>query len=359
MVVWLPLCLVLGMMHWICLLLDDLLFPGYRRVKVKEPLFIVGPPRSGTTFLHRVLAEDYERFAYFSFGEMVFMPSILQRKIVWLLDRIDRAFGSPVHRSFARVEKHFFDPYRHMHSVRLFEAEEDFVMLGYIFANHLLLTVFPYLDLLGHLWRFDHETPRQEQDRILKFYRRCLQRHLYYYGPEKTHLSKNPFFTPMIEGLVREFPDAKFLCNIRHPEATVPSFLSIWEALYGGIGNAPDHYLARDFVLDWLEEAYQYGGRQVDALGPDRGRVVRYEELVANPKAFIEALYDQFGWQPGDAFLVALDQESARAQSYESTHRYGIEQYGLGVDDLRARFAAVYEMYGFEVTQESKEQAGE
>ena len=33
----------------VCLWLDHLLFPGFRRVRIRRPLFIVGHARSGTT----------------------------------------------------------------------------------------------------------------------------------------------------------------------------------------------------------------------------------------------------------------------------------------------------------------------
>lgn len=46
------------LINWFFFLLDDILFAGYRSVEVKEPVFIVGVPRSGSTHLLRVLARD-------------------------------------------------------------------------------------------------------------------------------------------------------------------------------------------------------------------------------------------------------------------------------------------------------------
>lgn len=347
MFVWLPICMVLGILHWICLLLDEVLFPGYRKVAVKAPLFIVGPPRSGTTFLHRVLTLDEERFAWFPFGEMVFMPSIVERKIGAFLGRIDDAMERPVRRWMLRTEEKYFGPYRHMHEVSLFAAEEDFVMLGYIVANHLLLAVFPFQDLFGYLFDFDHAASPERRRKILTFYRRCLQRHLYHHGTDKTHLSKNPFFTSMVASVAEEFPDAKFLCNIRDPRETVPSFCSVWDALYGGIGNDPKHYLAREFVLDWLLATYTYGGERMEALGPDRGAVVKYHELVSAPKACILKHYAAFGYTPSEAFLAALTEEEDRAAQYTSRHDYDLERYGLTEQALYDRFREVFDRYGF------------
>ena len=50
-----PFTLLLGMNH-ACLVLDDIfLLTSWRSVKVVQPIFVVGMPRSGTTFLHRML----------------------------------------------------------------------------------------------------------------------------------------------------------------------------------------------------------------------------------------------------------------------------------------------------------------
>lgn len=347
MTAWLPLCLALGALHWICLLLDEILFPRYRKVRVASPVFIVGPPRGGTTFLHRVLARDANRFATFTLGEMVFMPSILERRIAAVLARLDRGLGNPVQRWMKRFEKRFFEPYAYMHKVSIFEPEEDFVLLGYVLANHLFLTVFPFLDLYGELWRFDTAVPRRRQDRIVRFYRRCIQRHLYVHGPEKCHLAKNPFFTSMIEALQREFPDAKFICNVRHPVENIPSFLSIWKTLYQGIGNDPNHYLAQEFILDWLRDTYLYGGEQVAALPPERGAIVKYQPLVTQPRETVLDLYETFCFTPDPSFRTALDDEAERARSYASSHRYDPADFELTKAEIRSRFDKVIQRYDF------------
>lgn len=347
MFVWLPLCAGLGVFHWICLLLDEVLFPGYRKVRVEAPVFIVGCPRGGTTFLHRVLAKDTGRFTCYLFGEMVFTPSILQRKAVALLARADAALGGRVAAWMRRFEKPFFDPYAHMHRVSVFAPEEDFVMNGYVLANQLFLTVFPYPDLFGDLWRFDREVPPARRARVTRFYRRCLQRHLYFHGAHKTHLSKNPFFTSMIGSLLEEFPDSRFILNVRDPRENVPSFLSVWEALYAGIGNAPDHPLAQEFILDWLRETYLYGADRVEALPPERGIRVPYEALVADPRAAARRIYAAFGFEITPAFEAVLEEENARARGYTSAHRYTAAAYGLDTAAIEARFADVIARFGF------------
>ncbi len=65
---------------WFCFSLDDIFFREYREIVVKQPLFIVGYPRSGTTFLHRLCARDSQTFTSLRMWEILFAPSITQKK---------------------------------------------------------------------------------------------------------------------------------------------------------------------------------------------------------------------------------------------------------------------------------------
>ena len=43
--------------------LDHVFFPAFRRQEIRRPVFIIAPPRSGTTFLQKLLARNREVFA--------------------------------------------------------------------------------------------------------------------------------------------------------------------------------------------------------------------------------------------------------------------------------------------------------
>ena len=56
-------------------LLDEIFHRGYRKVQIKQPVFIIANPRSGTTFLHRLMALDEEQFVYTKQAHTFFMTS--------------------------------------------------------------------------------------------------------------------------------------------------------------------------------------------------------------------------------------------------------------------------------------------
>jgi hypothetical protein len=74
---------------WIGWRLDNLMFPRYRRVNVRQLVFIIGNMRSGTTFLHRLMAKDTRNFCYLRTWELGFAPTIIQRKLYEFIAKVD------------------------------------------------------------------------------------------------------------------------------------------------------------------------------------------------------------------------------------------------------------------------------
>src|SRR5438093_6669121 len=71
--------LFMGLMR-LTLALDHVCFPAFRRVEVRTPVFIIGHPRSGTTFLQLLLTQTGE-FCTFSAWE-IFLPSLVIRRLL-------------------------------------------------------------------------------------------------------------------------------------------------------------------------------------------------------------------------------------------------------------------------------------
>lgn len=161
-------------------------------MEVREPVFILGNPRTGSTHLLRVLARDEDTFAAAKLWEFVLAPSITQRKIVRGLGRLDRRLGSPVKRWIVTWEKHAFHEEGQYRRLRLEDVDEDELNLLTIFSSIHLVFAFPFWKAFHPYIRFDSEVSPAEKQRFMTFYKRCMQRTLYVYGPTKHFLSKSP-----------------------------------------------------------------------------------------------------------------------------------------------------------------------
>lgn len=341
-----PLFLFLQCLHWIGFALDNVFFPGYRKVEVREPLFIVGLPRSGTTFLHRVFAKDTERFTTTRLWELLLAPSIVERKVFGFLGAVNRILGRPLTRLGKWGEKRGLGWLEAIHEVSLNDPEEDYFLLLPVFACFLLVVPFPYQDAIWKLARFD-ELPEKERAPIMAFYKSALQRHLYVAGPQKQLLSKNPSFTPLLQSLQETFPDGRFLCCVREPLQVVPSLLSSIRAGAGIFGYDPADPRIRDRFVAMLEFFANHALSSLDGAPEDLHAFVPMKTMKEDVEGFVLGVYERFGWDPDPDFRERLIEESNRGKEYKSKHSYSLEEFGLTEDEIRGRFTTLNARFGF------------
>ena len=328
------------------LLLDYLLFPDFRRVRVREPLFVVGVPRSGTTFLHRLLAGDSERFTTTALWELIFAPSISQRCFWRGVGRLDALVGAPLGRLFFRLERRVLGGLDDVHQTGLRDPEEDYLALLPVLGCFLLVLAVPD----PALWRLtfaDRDLPAAEKQRLMAAYRRFVQRHLYFHGEHRTFLSKNPSFTPFMATLADAFPDARFIGCLRNPTAAVPSQINsivIGGKLFDGRDTA-DYW--REGFLAMLDYYYRHLLEQLDGLPEGCGALSVMENLAAAPGETVSEFYRIFGWTPSPAYRAFLDGEDRRAAGYRSGHRYSLENLGVDPGRLEGTFGWVYDRFGY------------
>jgi hypothetical protein len=330
---------------WSCLFLDEILFPGYRRVEVKKPLFIAGFPRSGTTYLHRVINSDKQQFTSLKLWEILLAPSILQKKFFLLIGKLDRLIGKPLYRIAIKLEDRIFAGSRSMHKISHFEAEEDEVMLIHIFSSLFLKFMFPFDDM-DQFSRFDTDVPPHKREAIMKFYKKCVKRHLYVFGPEKHFLSKNPASSSKINSIYDTFPDAKIVCTVRHPFEALPSAIS-WISYGFYQFNTVDQSVITEMILDLISHFYTYPLEQLDKRPEDCQLIETYNNLVGDPDKFVTRIYNRFGYDISPSFEQFLKKETEKSKKYKSKHGYSLEKYGLTEEQVVNDFQAIFDRFGF------------
>ena len=343
-----PLYVIIEAASWLGFLLDEVLFPGYRRQEIQKPLFIIGVPRSGTTFLQRLLAQDESQLTSMRLWEIIFAPSVTQKKFFAAIGTVDRQLGGYLHSAVGGIEKRILGGTATIHKMGLFEAEEDCMILLHIFSSAFLVFMFPFLDDLWPYVNFDMEMPPADRERIMRFYRRCVQRHLYAFGGGRRFLSKNPTFSGMVESLNRTFSDAQFVCMVRTPLDTVPSVVSLFHYYFNKFLSPVEEYPLRDAATRMVAIYYRYPLQMLALLPVGRQQVITYHALTSDPGATVSALYERFGTDLCPAYRTVLDRETAKARSYKSNHVYSLEQFNLSREQLASEFNDIFEQFGFE-----------
>lgn len=225
MAIYLPAQLII----WIGLYLDELFFPGYHGIKIKEPVFIIGNPRSGTTYLQRLLARDTSQFLSMRIWEIFGSPSITIRRVIRWAVKMGRSVGVPITRRIRRMER-LWKADDKIHRFKLRSPEEDEYLFIHNFSTLKIWSFAAMVDETEPYIYYDEKITEDDNNRIMDFYESCLQRHYFYHGQYRKHyLSKNPNFSPAIKNLLNKFPDAKFIYLIRNPLEAVPSHISLKE----------------------------------------------------------------------------------------------------------------------------------
>lgn len=339
--------------HLFFRLMDELFYRGYKRVKVTGPVFIIANPRSGTTFLHRLISMDDEKFAYTRFAQ-TFHLTVSYVKLVHILHVIDKNTGNMLRRIMSRVDKRVWGGWDDVHPMGFDKAEEDELVFAQMLLSPGIFIPFPYFHLIDDN-KFLDNAPPEVRKNAMDFYESCIQRFMYATDGHKTYLAKNVLSTGRIKTLLERFPDAKIIYIARHPYQAVPSFASMCSSMYDYyLPKMPDDAPPKKAWAQLSIDFYKYA-QQMKQLVPDRQFVqLKYDDLVKNPEAEVLKIYEHFGWRPSVKLLEALKKEQLRNGNYHSNHEYTLEQYGFSKQDINRELGDAMDEWGFEKEERLK-----
>lgn len=319
----------------------------YHDIDVGAPIYLVAAPRSGTTFLHRLMALD-PRFVSFKLSETL-LTTISAQEAIDRRKARGGAFAKAVDAIKAVVDQQTFSGWDGLHDTGLDEDEEDEGIWTLAMATPAVFLVLPFPDEFEHL-RFVDRLPEHKRRKLVEHYRACLQRRLYR-NPGKTLLMKNVLIPGRFELVHRAVPDARFVHIVRHPYEAIPSSLSLFTLPWSFL--APELYgpspQTRDFaelMIDYYRFLHDEERRRAED-GVNPFVVLRYEDVVSDPVAQVRRVYDGFGLPFSAELEATLRADLARRAAFKSAHNYSLEQFGLTRAYIDERLGDVMDYYGF------------
>src|SRR5680860_1650772 len=243
----------------------------------QAPIFVLGHWRSGTTFLHDLLASD-PAHGYPTTYQCFFPNHFLLT-------------GGAVRKWF----NVFLPKRRPMDNVPVGvdrPQEDEFAFANLGMGTHYVTLAWPrhgpqdmaYLDLVE---LSDDDRDRWEEG-FMWFVRRLS------FMQEKRLVMKSPAHTARIRTLLKLFPDARFVYISRNPFAVIPSTVNLWKSLDSvqGLHNpARDDAWMEGFVFDVFETVHRRYEEDMALIPEGALSEVRYEDLAANPKAVLKVIY--------------------------------------------------------------------
>ncbi|HEY3351731.1 MAG TPA: sulfotransferase [Polyangia bacterium] len=325
--------------------LDHLLFPEIRRTPIDRPVFILGNPRSGTTFLHRFLLQTDE-LAAFALWEMLF-PAVTARKLLGgMVDRFAPFNPARYHSSAA-------------HETSLTDVEADDAMTffhfldgGFLWSYFLAWEDEWGSELSRRMFHLDDQ-PLDEQERYFRFLEGCWRRNLVAKGKRRI-IAKASTFTLRVRTLLRRYPDCKLIYMVRDPVETIPSGMSL---ITGVLENAYDMFNSTDGAkrARYLENLYQascylfqsfHDVWRSGAIPARNLRIVTYPRMMNDLEGTMRELVGFLEITPAPSFADRVRDQAAKQRAHRSEHHYSPEKFNLTADRIRRDLAYVYDWLG-------------
>ena len=308
---------------------------------LKNPVVIVGPMRSGTTRLHRLLAAD-QRFAHLRSFETI--SPVPRPEFEQVLAGEAEDFRPKLAARILKVARLANPRTLSIHPTGAYEPEEE---LGLVAAS-----------MYGMKWEAQWNVPSYaewcHEESAIPAYRHMANL-LRLIGWSQQESSLRPWIlkTPQhmldLPALLEVFPDARLIFTHRDPKQVVGSAASLaWNQtiIYS------DHNDPAQTGRDWMGKTATMVARMRaarDAIPRERMIDVQYEDMETDWRGTMERVYRFLDLEMEPAVAGMEDYLDRSARLKRHPHRYSLAEFGLREDEVNERFADYTETFGIPV----------
>jgi hypothetical protein len=292
--------------------------------KLIAPLFVCGLPRSGTTFLHRMLAErsDARSLPLWELREPIPGPGRDRR--------LERARVRD-----QRLAAILPDGVDAQHLMRAELPDE----CGHLFKVAFWSSLFWQVPVYRYLeWYLAHDSrqPYREYAELLE----ALAR------PGRRFVLKDPFHAANLPSLFAVVPEAMVVHTHRDPLEVVPSFHKLTTTFQAVLSDRVDRARTVSLNLRWLSALVAASHEARARIPTQRVFDVDYTDLVANPLAVVEAIHAHFGLELDDRYRERLQRVIAgNPQRKHGPNPYAAVDFGQQRAEIAEAFASYRERF--------------
>jgi len=298
--------------------------PEIESTPLPRPLFVVAPPRTGTTLLYNLLALDPAGRA----------PQKWELDSPWPLADLPEGSVDP------RIEKaqrgldfaaRVAPGLKAIHHFRADAPEECHAL----FRNSMATWFREFSDVPGYTrWKLgsDMRTPYRE-------YRRQLQL-LFRQRPAGYPILKFPGHAWHLDALLEHFPDARLVFTHREPSQAIGSFCSMISEMRRAFHTPFDPIALGALLLEEVETGLQRMLEVRERLSSSQFIDVAYPELIADPWRTVVGIHDHFGAPPTDGMEAAIKSWlDGNRQHRHGVHSYDLADFGLSQAQIAERLS--------------------
>jgi hypothetical protein len=307
---------------------------------IQAPVFITGMPRSGTTFLHRLILQD---------------PSTIAPRLFQLVDpQASRAgrFETVLRKGWVGLQLALFrllsPEFNALHPVAVDAPEECTDITAHVFQSQRFESTYRVPSYSSWL-------QRRGLLNGYRFHRRFLQ-HLDAELPGRRWVLKSPDHVFALDDIRKVYPDARLVFIHRDPVRVLASVTRLTEVLRRSFARSVDRVeLGRHVSASWVD-----GAQRMRALSARDNSVLHlhYRQIIRSPLDAVRSVYRHCN-------LVLTEEAEARMRRWLSTavnvsrpsREYRLASFGLDPHLLRERFACYTDTFGIEIERHAGEAA--
>ena len=255
--------------------IESVLYLFTKKQEVKQPIFIIGHPRSGTTFIHD------------SFNEMENMAA--PRMIDCLFPFMNKYFAFML----VPILKKALPETRLMDKMKVqwdSPQEEEFgmaIMSAHSGVNFLFAPMNNREVLNNYVLLSDSASKRKWLSAHLKFARKIQS-----INKGKTLVFKSPGNTARTSELLEIYPDAKFIHIVRDPQDVVRSTLHLYRKILPEFSlQSMSKVNLEDYVFHYYQDVMNKFLDSKNALSTEQLYELKYEAFVENPLELLEKAF--------------------------------------------------------------------
>jgi len=308
-------------------------FPQIDSERIVRPLFITGLPRSGTTFLHALLAQDPKCRA----------PQ------VWEVMHPSPPPETASYSSDPRIAKtgkelRWLDiliPYfKRVHLIHERYPQECIAITSHAFMSYVFESMYHVSS-----YRIWHD--KQDKRPVYEFHRWFLQ-HLQWRSPGTHWVLKAPSHLMALESLLDVYPDADIVVTHRDPLKVLPSCASFTRVLREPFTNGLDNKkIGIEVSSRWEGSAWHsLQFRQSRPHLQKRFFDVNFTDLERDPMSVVNGIYRHFGREIDSSAELAMKTFIAgNPKDKNGAHQYSLEEFGLDRETEKRRFQFYMDHY--------------
>ncbi|MGH9028243.1 MAG: sulfotransferase family protein [Acidimicrobiales bacterium] len=313
--------------------------PAIAALETASPVFVVGPPRTGTTILLELLALDPQLRAPIAYEALYPLNSSGSAERRLMLSESEQELWADIH-----------PPFMMMHELASNLPCECVHFLMYDFSGPYWPMLYDVPSFTG--WQLEH---LETLGRVYRLHRRMLQTFQQERPDDSARrwLLKSPFHVSTLPALFAEYPDARVVHTHRDPRKFLASLVSILSALRFMRSDAVD--VAQ--LAGLMEVTYKMflegtiREREEGLVPNDHIVDSHFTDLMADPVASMHSIYDglELAWPPVHDRVIT-DYLRDKPKDKHGAHVYSLGDVGLDAGSVRRSFEPYVSHYG--ITEE-------